>query len=456
MTTLNETFRAEKQSQIALAYERHDASQRRIADYESGKTQAAMDAKLADQVASGKIRMVGPNRYEVLEGYDAGEYFNVQRATRPNEIPLILPEHGLDTLEDGSAALYVAHTPAWHELGTLIPAGSSDVTEVMRLGGIDYDQIVTEARFLWDFDTEKLAGTKLHAVLGDDGIMRFATPRGKPAGELRVGDGSFLNVRGDKGVSLGHMGRVWRPFDRYDVFAFLQELTGKFGLIWDSVGSMDGGRKVFITVRLPDTVTIDAEGIDDQIVPFLAAIDDRTGHGRFHTIATPWRIECANTERFSRRDAYASWGAAHTTNALAAMEEARRQLKLSVNWYDKFAEDATAMARADLEMDKFQAIMANLFPEPEGKDGKAPTQRQLDTHKEKRDGLTAAFEIETKRVGQSVWAGYNAVTDWLDHVAPRRATEDRMAAARATAVLDGFDDDVKSSAHRQMLKLVNR
>src|SRR5215469_6972970 len=123
MTDVNVQFRDEKLGQIAQARAIVEANQAALAEYDSGATQAALDAKLAADVAAGTTRMVGTDRYEVLEGWDRNEIFTVRRAVRPGEIPLILPESGLDFVDD-KAQLYLAQ-PAWHELGNVIPGGIS-------------------------------------------------------------------------------------------------------------------------------------------------------------------------------------------------------------------------------------------------------------------------------------------------------------------------------------------
>src|SRR5260370_34943726 len=89
-----------------------------------------MDAKLAADVASGKIRMIGTDRYEVLTGYDANETFRVQPASRPGELSLLLPETGLDYV-DGKAQLFSA-VETWHNEGNITSGGASRY-EVQRL-----------------------------------------------------------------------------------------------------------------------------------------------------------------------------------------------------------------------------------------------------------------------------------------------------------------------------------
>ena len=75
----------------------------------------------------------------------------------------------------------------------------------------------------------------------------------------------------------------------------------KYDVTWESAGAVREGRRVFISLRLPDTVIVDAAGINDQIIPFIAALNSHDGSSMLHVVVTPWRPVCANTERFALR-----------------------------------------------------------------------------------------------------------------------------------------------------------
>ena len=107
-TDLNAAFADEKARQIAAASDRERQFQARI--------------------DRGEIRMISPDRYEVLTGWDRGETFTVSRNAQ-GQIAEIIAQHGLDTRADGTIALY-ASSPAWHGLGQIIPGGTSDIDKL--------------------------------------------------------------------------------------------------------------------------------------------------------------------------------------------------------------------------------------------------------------------------------------------------------------------------------------
>ncbi|HEY2638935.1 MAG TPA: DUF932 domain-containing protein [Streptosporangiaceae bacterium] len=415
---VNKAFASEKADQTAAAYQRVEDRQRAIADYDAGLTQAAMDDKLAADVASGKIKMLGDDRYMVLTGYDANETFRVQRATRPGELSLVLPETGLDYV-DGKAQVFSA-VETWHNEGN-VKEGVTSISELLKLSGLDFR--VEKAPSLY------LAG-----------------------GLIREAEGEFITFRDDTFDKLGAVGKIYRPFQNAEGAQFLQDLTDRFDVQFESAGPLNNGRQVFISMNLPDSVVIDEGGLNEVIEPKLCWLNDHGGQGMLKCVVGPWRPVCGNTNRFALRDAVTSWGIRHTTNGLQRLEEARRSLGFSLKYYTEFASEETVLARTAMDLAEFDELIASIWPATTDE----PSKKQVTLTTRREDALHELWGLESGRVGRTAYAAENAVTGYLDHVAPRRALGDKLAAARATAILLGADDDLKSKAHRQLLTLRNR
>jgi len=341
-------------------------------------------------------------------------------AADPGEV---LGQDGLD-MTSGEAALYTT-TPAWHGLGTVIPGGIRDIDEVLRLAHIDWEVSQRPVHYLWRDGP--------HTV-----------------------DGKFVNVRVDTGDALGVVGKVYSPLQNRASFEFLQDLVANYGVSWESAGALRGGRRTFVSLRLPDTVVVDpdGDGIKDEIIPFVAALNSHDGSTPFTVVVTPWRPVCANTERFAVRDAYTKWTVRHTTNAGDRMEEARRSLGLSRRYYQQFAEEETLLAQTRATLDQVRALVGGLWPVED--DASALTRRHAD---ERADAIVDLFAAEADRVGPSAYAAERAVTDYLDHhaaIKPRGVLKGNELAARGARLLDGVDDEVKDRAHRKLMRLVRR
>lgn len=388
---VNEAFATERAEQISAARRWEEDLQARI--------------------EQGTVERLPDGRYRVLTGWDAGEVLS----------PSGVPQHGLD-ISQGSAALY-SSVPAWHGLGNVIPGGIADVDTVLELAGIAYQVELVPALYQWQ-------------------------------GQARTSEGRYHTVREDTGADLGVVGRSYEVIQNRQLFEFLQDLVARYDVIWESAGSMRGGSKVFVSMRLPDTVTVDATGINDEIIPFIVAINTHDGCAASQVVTTPWRPVCGNTERFAVRDAYTRWAIRHTKSAPDRLMEARRTLGLSVRYFEKWAGEETLLARTELAIDDFHKVLADLWPVDDD-----ATDRKKKNASQRRDQITGLFESEAQRTGRTAYAGERAVTEYLDHFAsirPSGVLKDNTLGARGQRLLEGTDDEIKSAAHRRLMALRQR
>lgn len=422
-TDPNAAFTAERQAQIASIREfnttRVERHEQRNADADA--RYAADLARFEARVASGELRPLGEGRFESTQGWDAGEVWTVRRINVGGvEQELAMPEHGLDTTT-GTAALYSRH-PAWHGLGNIRLEGVSDIQSVLELSGLDWEAVSRPVTYDWN-------------------------------GEIMTVPGKFINVRSDNGGPLGIIGKTYNKggiIQNRQAFEFLQDLVEEYNIIWETAGALNGGTKVFVCLRLPESVRIDVEGINDEIRPYITALNSHDGGSQFQVIATPWRVECGNTERFALRDAYTRWSTRHTSGATSKMAEARRTLGLTLKYYEAFAAEEEKLARQSLEIDELIGLFDELFvPEETEKSEKNRASRL-----EVVEGLWAR---NTAKLGRTAYAGERVVTEFLDHHAEVRPGKTLTAElARAAKALTGGNDEKKATAHKRLLMLTNR
>ncbi len=409
--TLDRTdaFNAERLSLIQGLRDGQASAVERAVEYNKG-----IDAKIKD----GRLVSLGGDRYQVVDpgSWDNGEVW-IYRKVSEQAQPLLLPEHGLAENEDGEVSLY-RKRPAWHNLGNFHLEGLTDISQVLKESGLDYDIAQYPTRFNFK-------------------------------GKSLLVPGSFVNVRKDTGEPKGVVGKVYTPVQNREAFEFLQNLADKHDILWETAGETASGR-VFVTMQLPDTLVIDEGGLNDEIVPFVGAFNSHNGQSPFQVVVTPWAPVCGNTERFALRDAVTRWTVRHTTSATAKVAEARKTLGLSLRYYNQLAEEETALARTSLAIDEFRELMADLWPARE-EDPEKETARSRGMRERREQALEETWAKNSKRAGKTAYAAERSVTEYLDHVAPRRAVGDKLAAARATAILEGTDDGIKAKAHEKLM-----
>lgn len=398
MTDVNEQFRIERVRQMENAADRAQW--------------------VKDEVAAGRARHVGNDRYLVTEGYDRGEYFQL---TAAGEISL---EHGLD-MTTGKAALYT-RVPTWHALGTVIPEGVSDIDTVLKLAGLDYQ-------------VEK----------------RESIYRNPVTGLWVVKENEFRTHRMDTGAAIGTVGNVFEPLQNREGFEHLEALTGKFGVIWESAGALRDGARTFVSMRMPESVIIDPEGVADEIQLFLVALNSHDGSGKFENLATPWRPICGNTERMAVRDALVRWGRRHTSGIRDSVSEARATFAQSIKYFEQFEAEQQRLAQTPFGDAELEELVNSVWKEVDEDASKA----SITKRKKLLETLGELHANNTATLGKTAYAAERTITEWADwkrNLQPRSGSlKGNMAAARATAVLEDTAGELKSKAHRKLMLRVN-
>jgi phage/plasmid-like protein (TIGR03299 family) len=380
----------------------------------------AYNAQIDEKIKDGRLVSLGNDRYQVVDpgSWDNNEIWTYRKLS--TEAPaLLLPEHGLlEDEETGRVSLY-RKRPAWHDLGQYWPEGLSDISQVLKESGLDYDVEQRPARYTFK-------------------------------GKNLVVPNSYVNVRSDNGEPFSVVGRFYTPVQNRDAFEFLQNLADDGSVVFETAGET-ARKRIFVSMRLPETLKIDEGGLNDELYQYVAAFNSHDGQSPFQVVATPWAPLCGNTERFALRDAVTRWAVRHTSSATARFAEARKTLGLSLRYYEQLAEEETALARTNATIDDFWAVTRELW---ETKDPENETKRSEGMRVRREEALEELWAKNSARAGRTAYAAERAFTEYLDSVAPRRAVGDKLAAARATAVLEGTDDDKKAKAHQKLMLLV--
>ena len=323
--------------------------------------------------------------------------------------------HEIETHGTQAAAVF-ARKDAWHRLGTTVRDRAFTAEEAMRLG------------HLGGWDVRKLPLTT--AEVSEGGVTAIEVP-----GFATVRNNPFTG----EPEALGVVGGGYTPLQNEDHAEFLNLLADESGAIFDTAGSLRGGRQVFITMQLPDSLTV---GGTDRVDLNIAALNSHDGSSAFRILVTPVHVVCANTQSAALRNHESSFSIRHTRNAKAAVQAARDALGLTFTYVDAFQVEAERLIQQTMTDAAFDALIDATF----GKAEASATKRVRETERRRRSRLHWLFaDAETQAgIRDTAWAGYQAVTEYVDHYAPVRTAKSHggdEAAARATRVLTSDDPD---------------
>lgn len=324
--------------------------------------------------------------------------------------------HEIETF--GSLASFVsARESAWHKLGTTLEST------------FDAETALSTAH-LAGWDVRKSPAV---TILPDGSILpiegKFAIIRNNPFVEGKV-DG------------LGVVGNHYEPVQNEQHVDLLNALVDESGAHFETAGSLRGGREVFVTMRMPETIKV---GGIDPVDLYLIARNSHDGSSSFEFLVSPVRVVCANTLSMATKSAKASFKARHVAGgARAAIQTARETLGLTFAYMESFEAEVAKLIDAEYTDQQFTRLAASLYPTPENAKDVAAENARIH-----RANITKLWRGSPtmKEIAGTRWAAYNAVTEYVDHVIDQRGKAgDALREARALNVATGMTNPIKERA----------
>ena len=276
--------------------------------------------------------------------------------------------------------MFYTRTKPWHGMGTCVEE-APDSKEALRVSGLDWNVIQQPIQ--------------TNNGLGIPGYRA----------NIRESDRSVLGVVSDR----------YRIVQNEEAFQFTDDLLGE-GVTYETAGSLQGGKKVWMLARLPRKYLI----AGDQVVPYLVIFNSHDGSSGVKVAMTPIRVVCQNTLNLALNTAKRSWTARHTENVLLRVQDARETLQLASNYMIELGNRGEELARIDLSDHKVQEFINDFFPISEDLSD-CQRKNNLRLQEELKARYYNAPDLEW--VGKNGWRFINAVSDFATHADPLRKTK---------------------------------
>ncbi|MFK5691399.1 DUF932 domain-containing protein [Ornithinimicrobium sp. LYQ92] len=328
--------------------------------------------------------------------------------------------HQIET-HNGQAAAIFARQDAWHQLGTTVAGDAFTAEEAMRLGHLGG----------WDVRALPLTASEVT----EDGAHIIEVPD------------SFATVRTSPWTGqpepLGVVGNRYQPIQNEEHAEVLNRLVDESGAIFDTAGSLRGGRQVFVTMRMPQTMKVAGT---DEVGLNIAALNSHDGSQAFRLLVTPVRVVCANTQHAALNHNRASIAIRHTASARGKIAAARDALGLTFAYAEEFQAEAEAMLNQSVTDAQFVKITRELFGWQED-----PTTRQRRTQRERENALLSLWaDADTQAAIRGTgWAGVQSVVEYLDHFAPVKTKGNRSKARAERLLTTDGPNRIKAAAWRE-------
>ena len=227
--------------------------------------------------------------------------------------------------------------------------------------------------------------------------------------------GYKLNTRDTDNAPLGIVSDRYKVVQNEDAFRFTDDLLGE-GVTYETAGSLQGGRKVWMLARMPHRYIISG----DEITPYMVVMNSHDGSSGIKVAMTPVRVVCQNTLNLALESAKRIWTTKHTENVLSRVHEAQETLFLAEKYMGELGREIDSLSKARLSDRKVMEFMQEFFPVtqdmPEGQ--KKNNLRLLEDMKRRYWDAP-----DLAQIGRNGYRFINAVSDFATHAEPIRRTK---------------------------------
>lgn len=273
---------------------------------------------------------------------------------------------------------YVRETP-WHGLGTRVQEAPSSSEALIKAGL--YWNVVQEPIYT---ETEELI------------------------------EGYKANVRDSDRKVLGVVTDRYKVIQNQEAFAFTDELLGE-GVRYETAGSLQGGKKVWLLAHMPHEYIISGE----RISPYLLFSNTHDGSGAIKVALTPIRVVCQNTLNLALSQASRSWSMIHTGNIQNKLQEAKDTLFMAEKYMDNLGKEFETLRMQSMTDKQVMEFIETLLPIEDN----ATSQQKRNMKRLQEDMKMRYFDApDLQDVGRNAYRFINAVSDFATHAEPLRKT----------------------------------
>ena len=226
--------------------------------------------------------------------------------------------------------------------------------------------------------------------------------------------GYKANIRDTDNRVLGVVTDRYRVVQNSEAFAFTDALLGE-GVRYETAGSLQDGKKIWILAKLPDKYIIEG----DQIDPYLVFSSSHDGSGSIKVAMTPIRVVCQNTLNLAMSTAKRCWSTIHIGDLAAKMDEAHNTLLLAEKYMGRLGMEFSRLSKIKLSDQKVLEYIDLLLPIDE-----QPTDIHRKNITRIREDMKARYfdAPDLRHVGKNAYRFVNAVSDFATHAKPLRNT----------------------------------
>ena len=279
----------------------------------------------------------------------------------------------------------------WHGLGNKVPVEAMTAEEAIEAAGMGWG---VERKEVYVMQSKKQGRKNIEVPVAVDGKRAI--------------------VRDDTQQVFAIMGENYTPVQNYEAFSFFDSVIGNSDAKYHTVGTLGGGKRIWLMVRLPSEMKLDN---GQEIIQNILLTNSHDGTSALRIDHTRVNVVCANTLSMALANARGNefkFRAKHTSMIMDRALEARNLLGILNASNDLFLEDCNRLIDTKFTLSDMEELARTLWADP-----KIPHDQELKgIARVAVEKLTDLFTDGVGVEGQSAFDAYMAVTEFTDHYRP--------------------------------------
>lgn len=274
----------------------------------------------------------------------------------------------------------------WHGLGTIIP-GLATAAQALEAARLNFEVLQGEMAYIIP---ERQEGDKMIAE------------------EIRTVKSRKANFRSDDGGFLGMVSDNYHILQNQEAFAFFDSIVEEGAAVYETAGSMFGGRVIYITAKIPGLIRVGSG--DDVLENYVLLRNTHDGSGAVTAKLINTRVVCNNTLTAALRENGDQVSIRHSSNMAERIKEAHNAMGVANKKILEIQEFGNAALNVRMKEDQAQAFYLDAMGMKigAGKDGEDKLPRVIQQMMMLREaGKT------TKEARGTLWGDFNVVTEFL-------------------------------------------
>ena len=257
-------------------------------------------------------------------------------------------------------------------------------------------------------------------------------------------ESAVLNTRSDDGFELGVVSKTFTPVTNSQLYDIAEAIEGldKGSIMFETGGSLNGGRKVWLLIRLRDPLIVKGDP-NGATIPYYALQNAHDGSASLRGQALMTRIVCDNTAHFADLEAQArgtEFTFRHTVSVNEKIEEAKAALagwRTSIDHWRRLSEH---LIELPVTKEQRTIFIEEFIPMPMAH---TVSDRVVTNVNTARAALRSILEGETcEGIGLTSYGLVQGSVEYLEHARRAQSKESRFKRAyldRNTIVTDAVD-----------------